>query len=67
MVADSTNLYWTVGGGEGAGYIVSVGLGGSIFSTIVTGLDNPGAVTWDATSLYWIDTLSGSVTSVTPK
>jgi hypothetical protein len=42
-------------------------LGGNEIKTLASGLDNPFDLATDATSLYWTDTVDGTITKLTPK
>ncbi len=67
VAADSSNVYWTVGGGGGRGLVMSVPINGSAATTLATDLDEPGAITFDTNFIYWADSLNGSITRLSPK
>ena len=62
LVLDATNAYWTeqtATGGcclqVGAGSVKQVPLAGGSITTLVTGLDSPGALAVDAANLVWAE------------
>lgn len=67
IAVDESSVYWTVPGSGSEGLIGKVAKDGGAPIELISGQDNPVAITVDATSVYWINGFGGTVMKLTPK
>jgi sugar lactone lactonase YvrE len=66
IAVDGTRVYCATEGSSSAGAVTSLPIGGGQVTTLAWGT-RPNGVALDNTSIYWTDTVAGTVTKLTPK